>query len=128
MRGVGRIDDLDLSMGVLHPGFLELGLHILRPTHDERLAQPGALIHHRSAQHARIVALGEDHPRLVGPGARIDAPQDAGGRVHPGFQRHLIGIHVDDRTAGGPGVHPGLGHGGRNTVRSGAGSKGVGMM
>jgi hypothetical protein len=37
--------------------------------HDQRLAHAGALPCHGGAQHARIVALGKDHPGLGLPRA-----------------------------------------------------------
>ena len=111
MRGVGGVDDLDLAHRVGEARGGELFADIGLAPHDQRPTHAAALPRHRRPQHARVVAFGEDHPRLRLAGAGMDALHDRGGRVHPRLERLDVGLHVDDRAPGDACVHPGPGDG-----------------
>ena len=116
MRGLGGAHHLDLGHRVGEAGGGQLLGHVAVAAHDQRPAEAAALPGHGGAQDARVVALGEDHPRLAAPGAGVDRLHHRRRGVHALAQRLLIGLHVDDRAAGDAGVHPGLGDGGRDDV------------
>ena len=112
--GIRSIDDFQFAHRIAKADGFQLFLHILIAADDQRLALPRTLPGHRRAQDPRIVAFGEDHPRLRLPGTRMDALQDRRGRVHPGLQAQFIGGHVDDRPPRHTRRHAGLGHRGRD--------------
>ena len=116
MGGVGGIDDLQLLHRIRQPLGRQLLGHVRLTPDDQRLAKTGALIGDGGAQHARIISFGKDHSCLCGTGAGMDSLQDRGRRVHPRLQVELIGLHVDDRPARDPSLHPGLRDGGRDDV------------
>ncbi|MPL61035.1 hypothetical protein SDC9_06602 [bioreactor metagenome] len=116
MLRIGRVHHGQLAIGIAEPRRVELLAHVALAADDQRPAHAVALIGHRGAQHARIVALGEDHRRLRLPRPRLDALQDRRRRVHPRLQPQNIGLHVDDRPARDAGVHPGPGDRGRDHV------------
>ncbi len=103
MLGIGGVDDREFAHGIGHPLGGQLVGHIVIAPDHQRLAEPVALIHHRGAQHARVIAFGKDHRRLRRAGAVLDAAQDRGGRVHPGLERLAVAFHVDDRSPGNAG-------------------------
>ena len=105
MLGISGIHNVKLLHGIAHPGRIKLRRNIMLAAHHQRFTKPRALIHHRGAQHPRIIALGKDHPSLRDARALGYSAQNAGGWIHPGFQRQLITFHIDNRAPRGPGIN-----------------------
>ena len=113
---IGGVDDFELANSIGHAFGSELGFYVILAAYDEGTAHARALILDGGAQHAGIIAFGEDHCRLILTGAGVEAAQDAGCRVHPRFEGGLISVHINDRAAGDACVHTCLGDGGRDHI------------
>ena len=116
MGCIGRIDDFQLFDRVGQPLCMQHVGDVFCPPDDQRLSKSLPLIGDGCAQHAWIVAFGKDHRRLCRPRPRIKTTQHVRRGVHTGFERRLVGVHVDDGAPRYTRRHACFGNGRRNAV------------
>ena len=106
-----RILDVE-GVCIVDPELGQLGLDLVGPPDQHRLAITEIAVLDRCAQHDLVLGLGEDHSLGIGLDRFIDLGEHRGGRVEPGLQAVAIGVEIVDRLAGDAGIHRRLGDSG----------------
>ena len=117
LRIAGRdpgVDDLQAGVGGIEPHQAHVLVHQLIAADQYGLAQALGLEGVGGADHAGLLALGEDDTLVGRRHHRAgNLLHEAGGGIDPLGQRGAVGVHVLDGFARDPGVHGRLGHIGR---------------